>query len=83
MVIALLKAGKASAPSICQRLTALIRPMKRLWETRQTRRTPRPGQEVAGMIAQLRLSLSDRAIRRAKARVESYARRELPLEIQY
>jgi chromosome partitioning protein len=38
-------------------------------------------QEMADMIAQLRLPLSERAIRRAEARAEWYARRELPLEI--
>jgi chromosome partitioning protein len=38
-------------------------------------------QEMADMIAQLRLPLSERAIRRAGARAEWYARGELPLEI--
>jgi chromosome partitioning protein len=37
-------------------------------------------QEMADMIAQLRLPLIERAIRRAEARAEWYARRELPLE---
>jgi chromosome partitioning protein len=38
-------------------------------------------QEMADMMAQLRLPLSERAIRRAGARAEWYARRELPLEM--
>ena len=38
-------------------------------------------QEMADMIARLRLPPSERAIRRAGARSEWYARRELPLEM--
>jgi chromosome partitioning protein len=38
-------------------------------------------QEMADMMAQLRLPLGERAIRRAGAGVEWYARRELPLEM--
>jgi chromosome partitioning protein len=37
-------------------------------------------QEMADLMAQLRLPVSDRAIRRAGARAEWYSRRELPLE---
>lgn len=38
-------------------------------------------QEMVGLMAQLRLPLSQRAVRRAGARAEWYARRELPLQM--
>jgi hypothetical protein len=38
-------------------------------------------QEMADLMAQLRLPISDRAIRRARARAEWYSRREFPLDM--
>lgn len=37
-------------------------------------------EEMSGLMTQLKLPISDRAIRRAEARAEWYARRELPLD---